>query len=169
MCCGIKDYYICLSITARKICAQVYKNVVFSMVKVITELEVVGIVHSPKSVEDYVVKPVGQRDRVVMVFVHGAFFSACDTVKRRCRLYFLLPSVVSPNTSHTQQVSLHRTVQASTCLLVCDTFKIIWRFSEGTKVRSKHFFRICLILIYVTSFLCFGLQAKLIKFKINMK
>lgn len=87
------------------------------------------------------------------------------TAKRRCRLYFLLPSVVSPNTSHIQQGSLHHTVQAFTCLLVCDTFKINWRFSEGTKVRSKHFF---LVMSYV--FLCyisiiFGLRAKLIKIR----
>ena len=95
--------------------------------------------------------------------------SACDKTKRKYRLYFLLPSVVSPNTKPIQQGSLHHTVQASTCLLVCDTFKIIWRFSEGTKVRSKHFFRLCqyVLICYISLKYWFG--AKLIKKRQTMK
>ena len=95
--------------------------------------------------------------------------SACDKAKRRCRLYFLLPSVVSPNTKRIQQVSLHHAVQASTCLLVCVTFKIIWRFSEGTKVRSKHFFRLCQYVLFMLHSFHFWFGAKLIKIRQTMK
>ena len=91
--------------------------------------------------------------------------SACDMAKRRCRLYFLLPSVVSPNTKRIQQGSLHHAVQASTCLLVCVTFKIIWRFSEGTKVRSKHFFRLCQYVLFTLHSFHFWFGAKLIKIR----
>lgn len=88
------------------------------MVKVVAELEMVGVVNRPKFFKNDTVEPIRQGYRVVQVFVHGMLLSACDKAKRRCRLYFLLPSVVSPNTKPIQQGSLHHTVQASTCLLV---------------------------------------------------
>ena len=48
-----------------KIRAEVDENVVFRMVKVIAELEMVGIVHRPKFIKDYVVKPIWQGYRIV--------------------------------------------------------------------------------------------------------
>lgn len=58
--------------------------------------------------------------------------------KKKVQALFLSPSEVSPNTLSHAQGSLHQRCKHSPAYLRATLQN--WRFSEGTKVRSKHFF-----------------------------
>ena len=49
----------------KKIRAEVDEDVVFRVVEIVAELEMVGIIHRLKFVENYMVEPCRQDDRVV--------------------------------------------------------------------------------------------------------